>query len=49
MRKFSLSEVVRAGRTAETVSPDGVVLRYRPEQQVLGMAAIVGVTWPDAA
>ena len=49
MRQFSLSEVVRAGRSAETVSPEGAVLHYRPEQQVLGMAAIVEVTWADEA
>ena len=42
-------KVVRAGRAAETVSSDGAVLRYRPEQQVLGMAAIVEVTWADEA
>lgn len=47
MRQFSLVEVVRAGRIAENVSPDGAVLHYRPEQQVLGMAVIVEVTWPD--
>ena len=35
MRKFSLTEVVRAGRVAENVSEDGAVLRYRPDQQVL--------------
>lgn len=49
MRKFSLSEIVRAGRSAENVSLDGAVLRYVPEQQVLGMAAIIEVTWPHDA
>lgn len=49
MRTFSLSEVVRAGRVAENVSEDGALLRYRPEQQVLGRAAIVEVTWPAEA
>ncbi len=49
MRKFSLTEVVRAGRVAENVSEDGAVLRYRPDQQVLGKAAIVEVAWPNEA
>lgn len=47
MRVFSLSEVVRAGRVAENVGEDGALLCYRPEQQVLGRAVIVEVTWRD--
>jgi hypothetical protein len=47
MRTFSLSEVVRAGRVAQNVSDDGAVLRYSPDQQVLGRGAIIEVRWPD--
>jgi hypothetical protein len=47
MRVFSLSEVVRAGRVAENVGEDGAGLCYRPEQQILGRAVIVEVTWRD--
>ena len=49
MRKLSLGEVVKAGRLAESVSRDGATLHYRPEQQVLGRALIIEVTWPTGA
>lgn len=49
MRKLSLGEVVRAGRLAESVSRDGATLHCRPEQQVLGRALIIEVTWPTGA
>lgn len=49
MRTFSLGEIIRAGCLGEAESADGAKLRYRPDQQRIGRAPILEVTWPADA
>ena len=46
VRTFSLGQLVRTRRVGENESDDGALLRYRPDQQLIGKAAIVEVIWP---